>query len=113
MSASSIAIRCVFGGVSVVLFSLIGGIVVPKRLSGVFGGAPSVALASLTLTMIKRGGGPIPGLMDGMILGSMAFIAYVLAAKLLCARLSPAIAAFLAWTAWFAVAGMGLLLARA
>jgi uncharacterized membrane protein (GlpM family) len=47
--------RFLLGGTIVSLFALIGDVVRPKRFAGLFGGAPSVALATLALTAAKSG----------------------------------------------------------
>lgn len=47
--------RFLLGGVLVSLFALTGDVVRPKRFAGLFGGAPSVALASLALAAAKSG----------------------------------------------------------
>ena len=45
--ATELVIRFVVGGAIVSLFAVLGDVVCPKTLSGVFGAAPSVALATL------------------------------------------------------------------
>ena len=52
---SDIVIRFLIGGVFVFLFSLIGDVLKPKSFAGIFGAAPSVALATLALTIRKDG----------------------------------------------------------
>jgi len=47
--ATELAIRFVVGGAIVSVFAVLGDVVCPKTLSGVFGAAPSVALATLAL----------------------------------------------------------------
>jgi hypothetical protein len=74
-----------------------------KRLAGVFAGAPSVALASLLITIIRRGTVPLSILASGMILWAIAFVAYVLTVLVLTTRLHPRLnplpGAFLGWPA--------------
>lgn len=61
-------IRFLVGGAIVTVFSLVGEVIGPKSLAGVFGAAPSVALATLPLTcspewqVVCRGGGPSYGM---------------------------------------------------
>lgn len=50
-----ILIRFVIGGLSVSFFSLLGDIFKPKSFAGLFGAAPSVALATLALTVTGEG----------------------------------------------------------
>ena len=47
--------RFLLGGALVSLFALLGDVLRPRRLAGIFGGAPSVALATLALTAYKSG----------------------------------------------------------
>jgi len=49
-------IRFLVGGVVVSAFALLGDILRPKSFAGLFGAAPSVALATLSLTLLKEGG---------------------------------------------------------
>ena len=50
-----LVIRVVAGGVVVSVFALAGDILKPKKFAGLFGAAPSVALATLILTETKDG----------------------------------------------------------
>lgn len=52
---SQIIIRFVVGGVVVSVFALIGDLLKPKSFAGLFGAAPSVALATLGLTVASEG----------------------------------------------------------
>jgi hypothetical protein len=49
-------IRFLAGGLVVSLFAVVGDVLRPKSFAGLFGAAPSVALATLTLTSWKEGG---------------------------------------------------------
>src|SRR2546421_9561907 len=51
-----ILLRVMVGGVVVSAFALLGDILRPKSFAGLFGAAPSVALATLSLTLLKEGG---------------------------------------------------------
>jgi hypothetical protein len=72
MDWSAVTIRCLAGGVFVVLFSLLGELTTQKRLAG----APPVGLASLLFTVVTRGAAHLPMLARGMIIGAVAFTAY-------------------------------------
>ncbi len=73
--------RFLLGGAFVSLFALLGDVVRPKRFAGLFGGAPSVALATLALTAAKSGA-PIASLeARSMILSSLGFILYAYVAE--------------------------------
>ncbi len=52
---TQILIRFLVGGAVVSLFALIGDVLKPKRFAGLFGAAPSVALATLSLTIAREG----------------------------------------------------------
>jgi hypothetical protein len=78
--------RFLLGGVLVSLFALIGDVVRPKRFAGIFGGASSVALATLALTTHKLG--PVIASIEArsMILSSLGFVLYACVAQRLLAR---------------------------
>lgn len=59
------------------LFALIGDVVRPKRFAGLFGAAPSVALATLALTAAKEGPRVASIEARSMLLSSLGFILYV------------------------------------
>jgi hypothetical protein len=50
-----ILLRFVIGGAVVSAFAALGGLFKPKSLAGLFGAAPSVALATLSLTVASNG----------------------------------------------------------
>jgi hypothetical protein len=52
--ANQIAIRFAVGGLIVSTFAIIGDLFEPKRFGGLFGAAPSVALATLALTINSK-----------------------------------------------------------
>jgi len=52
---NGLLIRFLIGGTSVSLFALLGDLFRPKSFAGLFGAAPSVALATLALTVAKSG----------------------------------------------------------
>jgi hypothetical protein len=69
-------VRFLAGGLVVSLFALIGEILRPKTFAGVFGAAPSVALATLGLTFISKG--PVVASINGrsMMAGAAALAVY-------------------------------------
>ena len=71
-----IVIRFLIGGVAVSLFSLLGDIFKPKSFAGMFGAAPSVALATLLLTVRKEGANYAATEAHSMIAGTLAFLVY-------------------------------------
>ena len=52
---SDFLLRFLIGGLAVSLFSLIGDLFKPKSFAGLFGAAPSIALATLWLAITKYG----------------------------------------------------------
>jgi hypothetical protein len=69
-----IIFRIIIGGAVVSGFSLLGELLKPKSFAGLFGAAPSVALASLALTVVKDGKAYASVEARSMFLGSIAFI---------------------------------------
>lgn len=75
--------RFVVGGVVVSLFAALGGLLKPKSFAGLFGAAPSVALATLGLTIATEGKVYAAEESRSMIAGAAAFFLYTC----LCIRL--------------------------
>jgi Protein of unknown function (DUF3147) len=71
-------IRFAVGGFVVSLFAVLGDLVKPKSFAGIFGAAPSVALATIFLTIVKQGRGYVSLEARSMILGALAFLLYAL-----------------------------------
>jgi uncharacterized membrane protein (GlpM family) len=69
--------RFLLGGALVSLFASAGDVLRPKRFAGLFGAAPSVALASLALTVSNSGPSVAATEARSMILSSGGFILYV------------------------------------
>jgi len=78
--------RFLLGGAMVSLFALLGDVVRPKRIAGIFGGAPSVALATLALTVAKSDALTASLEARSMILSSLGFVLYVYIAQRVLAR---------------------------
>jgi hypothetical protein len=72
-------IRFIIGGLFVSAFAVLGEILKPKSLAGLFGAAPSVALATLILTIHRQG--KIFAALEArsMIFGAIAFFVYACA----------------------------------
>jgi hypothetical protein len=75
--------RFIVGGLIVSLFAALGDILKPKSFAGLFGAAPSVALATLGLTILADG--KLYAAKEGrsMVAGAIAFCLYAR----LCSRL--------------------------
>ena len=71
-----LVIRFTIGGFVVSLFSLISDIFKPKTFAGLFGAAPSVALASLSLTVLKQSKPIAVTEARSMIVGAVALLIY-------------------------------------
>lgn len=68
--------RFVVGGIVVSFFAVIGDALKPKSFAGIFGAAPSVALATLGLTIVTNGKDYAAVEARSMILGAIAFFFY-------------------------------------
>lgn len=73
---SEFVLRFLIGGLVVSIFSAIGSILRPKTFAGLFGAAPSVALATLALTFHKDGHAYAALEGRSMMLGAVAMAAY-------------------------------------
>lgn len=73
---SEILIRFVVGGLVVSAFALLSDMLKPKSFAGVFGAAPSVALATISLTVIKDGAPYAAMEARSMIVGAVSFFVY-------------------------------------
>lgn len=99
---TDIVLRFVIGGIVVSLFALIGDLFKPKTFAGLFGAAPSVALATLTLTISKHGKTYAADEARSMIIGAAALFIYCCIVTWLLKRdrmraLSATSAALAAW----------------
>jgi hypothetical protein len=68
--------RFAFGGFIVTLFAALGDVLRPKSFAGLFAAAPSVALATLGLTIAAEGKLYAATEARSMIVGAIAFLAY-------------------------------------
>jgi hypothetical protein len=79
--AAEMLLRFVIGGAFVSLFALSGDVLRPKSFAGLFGAAPSVALATLALTIGSKGAGYAAIETRSMIGGAAAFFVYAVCAS--------------------------------
>lgn len=100
---NEILVRVLAGGVVVSLFALLGDLLKPKTFAGLFGAAPSVALATLVLTVIKDGKDYASLEARSMVLGAIAFFLYaVLISQLLLRKKWPVLSVTtLSIVVWF------------
>lgn len=73
---SQLLVRFLIGGVVVSAFALLGALFKPKSFAGLFGAAPSVALATLGLTATTEGARYAATEARSMMAGAIAFFAY-------------------------------------
>lgn len=73
---SDLLVRFVVGGMIVMAFALLADVLRPKSFAGLFGAAPSVALATIFLTAHKDGKTYASVEARSMILGAIAFLLY-------------------------------------
>ncbi len=71
-------IRFIIGGVIVSLFAVFGEVFKPKSFAGIFGAAPSVALATLGLTFALKSGPYVAIEGRSMVAGAVALFGYSL-----------------------------------
>jgi hypothetical protein len=81
--------RFLIGGVVVSLFALTGDVLRPKSFAGLFGAAPSIALATIGLTIAKSGAQYVSIESRSMVLGAAGFLAYAIAVSYVLARYKP------------------------
>ena len=69
-------VRFVVGGLAVSVFSVLGDILRPKSFAGLFGAAPSIALATLAIAIAEHGGDYAASEGRSMMLGAVALCLY-------------------------------------
>ena len=97
--------RLIIGGLVVSLFSVLADTLRPKSFAGLLGAAPSVALATLGLTIRNNGKAYAALESRSMVLGALAFLVYALLVSWLLRRYRPAAmtAALGAMPVWFLI----------
>lgn len=102
---TEMVIRFVVGGIVVSLFSLIADVFRPKSFAGLFGAAPSIALATVGLTIHHDGPKYAALEARSMILGAIAFLTYAGIVSWLLRRYKPPafIVTLAAMPVWFMV----------
>jgi hypothetical protein len=68
--------RFIIGGAIVSVFAIIGDVLKPKSFAGLFGAAPSVALATLAMTIVSDGSSYAAIEGRSMAAGAIAFFIY-------------------------------------
>lgn len=102
-------VRFLVGGMVVSAFAVLGDILRPKSFAGLFGAAPSVALATLVLTISKNGKAYAAKETHSMMAGAIAFCIYAsCASRLMMRRKLPALAVTSGLIAVWLLAAFGL-----
>lgn len=107
--ALPILLRCVCGGALVVVFSLLAQPLKPRTFSGIFGAAPSIAIASLVVTAAFDGSDHAAACAAGMIIGAIALMGYCIADAMLTRRIGALRASATNVTVWSVMAVGGYL----
>ena len=89
MHSGELIFRFLFGGLIVSLFALLGDGLRPKSFAGLFGAAPSIALATLGLTVHKHGPHYAALEARSMIFASLAFLFYAACCAWILRRFRP------------------------
>lgn len=99
-------IRFVAGGLAVSAFAALGDVFLPKSFAGLFGAAPSIAIATLLIALSKEGSEYVALEGRSMIFGAIAFAVYSGVSCLLMKRfqLSGLVSTALAAPAWLGTA---------
>ena len=103
-------VRFLVGGIVVSAFAVLGDVLRPKSFAGLFGAAPSIALATLALTVSERGASFAAEEGRSMMAGAVALAAYSRTVCLLLQRgcCHATAAALLGVPVWFVIAfGLG------
>ena len=98
-------IRSLLGGTFVVVFTVVGEWLRPKSFGGLFAAAPSVALASLAITLIATGESALWHSAAGMVVGAVAMTAACVVAIDAVKRFRAVDGALAAIAVWCLVAG--------
>jgi hypothetical protein len=69
-------LRFLIGGAVISAFALLGDVLRPKSFAGLFGAAPSIALATVGLTIARHGKDYAATEGRSMVLGAIAFCVY-------------------------------------
>jgi hypothetical protein len=103
---TQILVRFLIGGLVVSAFAVVGDLLKPKSFAGLFGAAPSVALATLGLTVASEGAYYAATEARSMMAGAIAFFAYASFVSWIMMRYKPKalLVTMCAIPIWFAVA---------
>jgi hypothetical protein len=102
-----IIVRFIVGGLVVSIFAALGDVLRPKSFAGLFGAAPSIALATLGLTVHQHGNQYAAVEARSMIFGAAALFVYAAASAWILRRfkLSTLVATVGLLPLWLAISG--------
>lgn len=100
-----LVLRFLIGGAIVSGFAIIGDLLKPRSFAGLFGAAPSIAVATLALAVAKDGSPYAAAECHSMLLGAigLGFCAWVACQMLVRLKLEPLPATLYGIGVWFAV----------
>jgi hypothetical protein len=103
---SEYVVRFIVGGVVVSAFAMLGDLLRPKSFAGLFGAAPSVALATLGIAIYRHGAAYAGTQTLSMMAGAVALALYsiVVCQLLVRARMRALPATLLSMVAWLIAA---------
>ena len=96
----AVALKVLAGGTLVAGFSALGDVLKTKAFAGLFAAAPSVALASLVVTVLTTGPAKAALSSRGMIAGAVGMVAYCTAASVLVKWFGAGVGSVVAWVFW-------------
>ncbi len=98
-------LRFLIGGVVISAFALLGDVLRPKSFAGLFGAAPSIALATVGMTIARQGKEYAATEARSMVLGAIAFCVYAYAVSWMLMRFkrSAMVTTVLLLPGWFGV----------
>ena len=104
--AGELALRFLLGGAIVSLFAAVGSLAQPKTFAGIFGSAPSVALATLGLAFATHDASYVATECASMAIGAVGLAAYCIACVFVLSRRDMPVwlEAGLCWLVWGVVA---------
>jgi hypothetical protein len=107
-TALDLLARFLIGGAVVIAFSILGDIFKPKSLGGIFAAAPTIALASISLTAHQHGTAYVSLEARSMIAGALAFFLFACAVSFVLMRYRPRslTAALALLPIWFGASGI-------
>ncbi len=103
---NELVVRFLVGGIIVSVFAVFGSLFKPRSFAGLFGAAPSVAIATLTLTILKQGRSYAADEARSMLAGAFALCCYCVVVVFLSKRSEiPVLLSVLSsFTVWFGLA---------